>query len=251
MSSQGGPGGRGLGTAVRDRIRERIESGAWRPGHRLPAEPHLASLLGVSRATLREALKVLADDGWITRTPGAGTYVTHRPRLKNNLDVNFGVSELIESMGMRVGTQGLRVYDGPAGASEAARLAIPPESRVFVIERIRTADYEPVVFSRDVIPASIVGEGAQALDSLGQGTLYRMLEEEFGVVVNQGLAEIKPVKADRWTASQLRVPTGTMLLYLLQVDYDDTGRAVLLSHEHHVADAFEITVVRRGPGRNT
>jgi GntR family transcriptional regulator len=236
---------------VRNRIKGRIESGAWRAGHRLPPEPHLASLLGVSRATLREALKVLADDGWITRTPGAGTFVTHRPRLRNNLDVNFGVSELIESMGMTPGTQGMRVYEGAAGASEAERLAVPPESKVFVIERIRTANDEPVVFSRDVIPASIVDDGAEALGSLGQGTLYRKLEEEFGVVVNQGVAEIKPVRADRWTASQLRVPTGTLLLYLLQVDYDDAGRAVLLSHEHHLADAFEITVVRRGPGRKT
>jgi DNA-binding GntR family transcriptional regulator len=59
---------------------------------------------------------------------------------------------------------------------------------------------------------------------------------------------VRPAKADRSLAAALRVPRGTLLLYLLQVDYDTDGRAVLLSHEHHLADVFDVTVVRRGAG---
>ena len=44
------------------------------------------------------------------------------------------------------------------------------------------------------------------------------------------------------------LPRG-VLLYLRQVDYDLEGRPVLFSHEHHLADAFEFTLIRRGPGR--
>jgi GntR family transcriptional regulator len=66
--------------------------------------------------------------------------------------------------------------------------------------------------------------------------------------VRQGVASIRPANAGREVSELLRVPEGTLLLYLLQVDYDAEGRPVLLSHEHHLADAFEVTVVRRGPG---
>jgi len=190
----------------------------------------------------------MAEDGWLSRTRGAGTYVTHRPRLRNNLAVNSGVSELIHSMGMRPGTENLRTYSAIATSNESERLGVPPASPVVVVERIRTADDEPVIFSRDVIPAVLLGERKGLFENLGQGTLYGLLRDELGIEIAQGLASIKPLKADRWLAGQLRVGTGTLLLQISQVDYDESGRAVLLSHEYHLADAFEITVVRRGPG---
>jgi DNA-binding GntR family transcriptional regulator len=226
----------------------RIESGLWRPGQRLPTEPELAASFGVSRATLREALKSLQEDGFLTRTRGAGTYVTHRPRMKNNLDVNFGVTDLIRSMGMAPGTENLSVYEAAATATEAERLAIPPGSRVEVVERIRTADGGPVVSSRDVAPSSLLVGVDDLAARLRQGSIYDLLESA-GIGVMQGVVSIKPLRADRIRASQLRVARGTLLLHLTQVDFDDLGRPVLLSYEYHLADAFEVTVVRRGPGR--
>ncbi len=92
---------RRLSFSVRDELAGRITSGAIPPGSRLPPEPQLAEDFGVSRATLREALRSLEEDGFVTRRRGAGTFATHRPRLRNNLDVNFGVTEAIRASGMR------------------------------------------------------------------------------------------------------------------------------------------------------
>jgi GntR family transcriptional regulator len=150
---------------------------------------------------------------------------------------------------MYPGTARLHVYDGVASPIEAEKLGLAEGVNVKIIERVRTADGTPVIFSRDLVPPAVLGGRSDVLDRLGQGTLYTLLERELGVVVTRGSASIKPEKADRWLASQLRVPTGALLLYIAQVDYDESGRAVLMSHEHHLADAFEITVARRGPGR--
>ena len=139
--------------------------------------------MGVSRPTLREVLRGLQEDGYLQRLRGAGTFVTHRPRLRNNLDVNFGVTDLIESTGMTPGTQDLRVYPAKATAEEAARLSIPPGAPVHVVERVRTADSRPVVFSRDVIPASVVGDKVSRLERMGQESLYQVYFAEFGVAV--------------------------------------------------------------------
>jgi GntR family transcriptional regulator len=240
-----------LPAAVRDRLAARIESGELRPGQRLPAEPALAASLGVSRATLREALRSLEEDGFLLRSPGAGTFVTYRPRLVNNLDVNFGVTELIQAVGLRPGTENLTTYDALATSPEADRLSVPEGSPILVVERVRTADGEPVVFSRDLIPASLLEGKPAALQHLGQGSIYDVFEQRLGVAVIQGVATIRPVKADRRLASQLRVRRGTLLLHLSQVDYDGLGRPVLLSDEYQIADAFEVTVVRRGPTGRT
>ena len=235
-----------LPARVREQIVVRIGSGEWRPGQRLPAEPALAASFGVSRATLREALRSLEEDGWLTRSPRAGTFVTHRPRLVNNLDVNFGVSDLIRAVGLKPGTENLRVYEALASASEATRLALPVRARLAVAERVRTADDNPVVLSRDLIPAHLLPESPGILEDLGQRSIYDLLDE-LGVDVVQGIARLRPAKAGQAIASQLRVPTGTLLFALEQVDFDTVGRPVLLTYEHQVADAFEVTVVRRGP----
>jgi DNA-binding GntR family transcriptional regulator len=61
---------------------------------------------------------------------------------------------------------------------------------------------------------------------------------------------VEPVRADRALARRLSVKAGSLLMFLRQVDFSADGQPVLLSEEHHLADAFEFSVVRRGPGRS-
>lgn len=238
---------RPLSSSVRDDLAWRITSGAIAPGSRLPTEPQLAEDLGVSRATLREALRSLEDDGFVTRRRGAGTFATHRPRLRNNLDVNFGVTEAIRASGMEPGTVDTKVEIAPAGPQEATALDMAPGDPVVSVERVRTADGRRVVFSRDVVSQALLGE--DALDGLADGSVYDLLESSAHVAIQHGVVTIEPIAADRQMARKLKIPTGSLLLYLRQIDYDRNGDAVLLSHEYHLGDAFEFSVVRRGPGR--
>lgn len=238
---------RRLSLSVRDELAARIASGAIAAGSRLPPEPQLATELGVSRATLREALRSLEEDGLVSRTRGAGTYATSRPRLRNNLDVNFGVTEAIRVAGMRPGTSSSHLASERAAADEAEALDIAQGDAILVLERVRTADGRPVVVSRDVVPAAVLS--AEALARLGDGSLYDLLEEIAGGAVQHGVVALEPMKADRRLAKLLEVRAGELLLYLRQVDYDRAGDPVLLSQEHHLASAFEFSVVRRGPGR--
>lgn len=243
------PRSAGLTSSVREELARRIERGEWRPRDRLPSEPDLAASLGVSRATLREALRSLAEDGFVHRIQGSGTFVTHRPRLRNNLDVNFGVTDLIRSMGMEPGSREVRVGESASSEEDARALGLEPGDPVLSIERVRTADGRPVVFSVDLLPLRVLGN-REGLGVDGS-SVYDLLEHEAGIVVQRGVASLRPANADRRLADLLAVPEGTLLLYIHQVDFDGEGRPVLLSHEHHVADAFEITVVRRGPGPRT
>src|ERR687896_843249 len=126
--------------AVRHELALGIGQGRGRAGDRLPAEPELAAALGVSRATLRDALQSLEEDGFVTREHGAGTFVTFRPRLRNNLDVNFGVTQLIQAQGLEPGTTSLRVSTAAPDEDGVEKLALAPDDEVVVVERVRTAD---------------------------------------------------------------------------------------------------------------
>jgi DNA-binding GntR family transcriptional regulator len=226
-----------------------MASGHIPPGSKLPPEPELAEELGVSRPTLREALRSLEEDGFVTRTRGAGTYATHRPRLRNNLDVNFGVTEAIAAATMTPGTIESAVHTESATEDQAEALDLLPGDPVVMLERIRTADGRPVVFSCDVVAASRLAASELAKMPL-DGSLYDLLERNDQAVEN-GVVTVEPVHADRAMARRLRIRSGALLLFLRQVDFGREGDPLLLSLEHHVAEAFEFTVVRRGPGRRT
>jgi DNA-binding GntR family transcriptional regulator len=242
-------GRRSLRRAVRERLVRLIAGGRWRPGERLPSEPKLAQDLGVSRATLRDALRSLEEDGFVTREHGAGTFVTFRPRLRNNLDVNFGVTRLIEAHGLEPGVASLTVTRAMPDEECVEKLALGRGEEVVVLERVRTADGTPVVFSREILPTAILAGRTHLLDELGSGSLYEFLRRELGVVVEHGVATLRPAEASARIAVLLEQPERALLLLVSQVDFDLEGRPVLLSHDHHLADAFELTVVRRGPGR--
>lgn len=236
---------RSLRHSVAKALRERIITQKLEPGDRLPSEPELARGLGVSRSTLRAGVALLEEDGLVRRLHGSGTYVAHRPGVRNDLSRNFSVSSMIAAMGVEPGSVGERCAAEPAPARVAAALGIRPGTPVSALRRVRTADGRRVVDSTDWCPTDVITP--EAIAELEEGSIYAALADR-GMPVHQGIATVTPDVAMGEVAQRLDVPKGALLLTLFQVDSTADGIVVLVSQEHHLADAFEITVYRRGPG---
>lgn len=234
-----------LADMVRDGLRRAVITGTWPPGDRLPNEDALAEQYDVSRATIREAVRGLVEEGYLSRRQGSGTYVTARPLLRNSLDTNFSYTSYLESTGVRAGRRILGLTTIAASDLVAERLFLQPGDPVVELRRVRTADDRPAVYSVDVMPASIVDASRDAV-ALG-GSIYALLASR-GHPVRHAEAIVAPASADAALAAVLEVPTGTLLQHLQQVDVDDRGRRVLYSLEWHNPDVMELRVYRRGPG---
>ena len=171
--------------------------------------------------------------------------------MTNSLDANFGVTDAIRAAGMQAGIEQAGHSMEPATVAEAARLELQPGSDVLVVERVRTADGKPVVLSRDILPGRLIAKQPAVADEMLKRSIYEVLERDLGVVIHHGVASFRPVRADVTVARRLRIPRGELLLAIWQVDYSEDGVPVLSSYEYHLADAFEFTVLRRGPGRRS
>ena len=125
----------------------------------------------------------------------------------------------------------------------SAALGVELGTPLQTLRRVRTADGRRIVASVDRCRPDVLGDDGWPED----GSLYDALARR-GVAIHHGVARVWPEYAGDALAGQLRVPPGTLLLALEQVDYDDHAEPVLLSLEHHLADAFEWTIYRRGPG---
>jgi GntR family transcriptional regulator len=233
---------------IAEALRERLKSGEYRAGAQLPSEPALARSLGVSRSSLRAALALLEADGLLRSVHGSGTFVTDRPPLRNDLSRNFGVSEMIATTGLEPGTSAEQAALEPAPPEVAAAFGIDVATPVSVLRRVRTASGRPVVESTDWCLEEILDPSD--LTALRGGSVYDALAAQ-GITIHHGVASVRPTAASAQTARRLTVPRGSLLLTLFQTDRTVLGEVVLVSLEHHLADAFEISVYRRGPGEMT
>jgi GntR family transcriptional regulator len=236
---------RSLRHSLAEELRRRIRAGEWRPGERMPSEPQLARRQAVSRSSMRAAITLLEEEGYVSRRHGSGTYVTHRPALAHDLGRNTGVSSLIASTGLAPGTVEETWGAVPAPAAVAAELGVAEGEPVSELRRVRTADGRRVVDVTDW--CRIDHLAPEELSVIGDGSIYAALAER-GLAVEHGVAHLTPRNADGDVARRLDVPSGTLLLTIDQVDRTAGGVAVLVSREHHIADAFTFTLLRRGPG---
>ena len=241
---------------VAEQLRAMVISGDLAPSSQLPTEPDLSRAMNVSRSTLRAALDTLAREGVVVRKRGVGTFVAEQPLVANNLNLNWGVTEVIRATGAEPGTADLTVAVETAGEHVAQRLGLAQGDPIVVVERVRLADERRVVFSRDMLPRALFkSAGPAALSELdvylaSKQSMYGFLQERLGLDFHHAMAWLRPVAADSFLAERLRIEEGGGLLYIEQVDYDGAGRPLVLAYEYHVADAFTFTVYRSrlGPG---
>ena len=135
----------------------------------------------------------------------------------------------------------LTATERPASADEAADLALPEGTVLRVLERLRTADERPVVYSLDLVAASrLDGLGDQDLTA----GLYDVLDS-VGSRVRTASAVLLPVVADARLARLLDVRRGTALQRIDEIDFTGDGTPVMRSAEWHVPGIFELRVNRR------
>src|SRR3954453_155843 len=128
-----------LAEVVRAELRRAIVDGEFTVGMKLPNEDRLCDRFGVSRVTIREAVRGLIEDGYVVRRQGSGTFVTRRPLLRNSLDVNFSYTEYLESAGVEPATHVIAAERIKADAELAADLAVVTGASLVEVRRIRTA----------------------------------------------------------------------------------------------------------------
>jgi DNA-binding GntR family transcriptional regulator len=238
-----------LTEAAQNEIRGAILAGRFAPGSQLPGEMELVSILGVSRTVVRDALRILEEDGLITRRQGLGTFV-RKNAILNNLSLNFGATDMIVSAGMTPGTARVVVAVAAADSPTAEALSLQPGAPVVTIERVRTADGRPVVYSLDALPLKLVGDVDELRRRAEQEpSLYAAMSNQLRLTVGYGVARILPVLAPKDIADKLKVAAGSPLLYILQTDFTSADEAILYSREYHLPDAFDFMLLRRGPVR--
>jgi GntR family transcriptional regulator len=213
---------RPLYVQVRERLLERIRSGAWKPGQLIPNEFEIAAEFGVSQGTARKAISELASEGLVVRRQGRGTFVVeHTPahvlfRFFNIYDAS-GVAVIPDSRDTRSTVE-------RASAAERKALALADNASVIRIRRTRTAKGIPFITETITLPeAPFPGlAGKAALPN----TLYDMFQKVYGVLLTHTDDRLSAATADADTAATLGIAPGTPLLRIERVAFSLDDRPI-------------------------
>jgi GntR family transcriptional regulator len=199
---------------------DEITRGRWKAGERLASESEICEAYGVSRATVRQALSRIENEGMIHRFKGRGTFVTdsrHRSWMLQSSDGFF--HDEVGRLGLEVTSRVLRaeLAELPTWASQA--LELPPGSEGAVLERLRFIERDVVLYVTDYL----LPRYAHAALSLRErdGSLYERLSSEQGVSVHGGRRIIEATHPSSTVAKLLDVGPRSPVLLIESVSWDD------------------------------
>jgi GntR family transcriptional regulator len=126
-------------------------------GDRLPSEPDLAKTLGVSRATLREAMRTFEAQGLIRRRQGSGTFVVGQvPVLEAGLELLESLETMADRLGLEVTVSDLHVEVLGAEEEVARELGVAPGTPVTRVRRVMREEARPVAYLTDILPEEVL-----------------------------------------------------------------------------------------------
>lgn len=226
---------------VIEQIKQDIENGIYLEKQKLPSEFQLSKSLGVSRATLREALRILEEDGVVTRRHGVGTFVNPKPLFTSGIEELNSVTGMITDSGMTPGSQYLSAELVEATEEDKRRFAPVELHNLAKVERVRTADGQPVVYCVDKIPEELI-----PIDQVREAdSLFRTLEEYTGKRIGYAVTHIEPIGFHERISPVLNCEPDQALLLLKQMHYSEDDVPMLLSANYFRADKFSFHVLRK------
>ena len=224
---------------VADIARRRLK-----PGDRLSGDHALCQRYDVSRTVVRQALRELEIEGVLTRAKGKGTFVAPAPSSGGLIASLTGLFEDVAARGLRLHTDVRAIRVVPADDVQASALGLEVGDPVVHIERLRTVGGEPWVFTVTDVPRW-AAPGLEDED-LTDDSLYRVLEQDYGVVLVHGTRIVEASLAGTGMARLLGVRRSDPVLVLRSVSVDAAGRPVESFVAFHRADRsrFEVDLDR-------
>lgn len=206
---------------VRDSLRRKILQGACAPNERLATERELIEAFGVSRITVRRALRELRADGLVITAQGRGIFVA-RPRISQELRRMESFGETVTSQIGEANVRLLSLCETTPSPRVAHELRLTPDDRVTSIRQLQYLRSEPVMVSESFLPLAI-GRRVFSRD-LTVDTLT-VLKNRLGLGIRSARIELEACHPGPGIQQALGLPAQAPILKLTRVFLDRQGRA--------------------------
>jgi GntR family transcriptional regulator len=216
-------------------IRDRILSGTWGYGYRIPGEIELARQLGVSVITIRQALAHLCQERLLTREWRKGTFVSWRGPLKKSVQLEVETEDLAPVDAEGTSFKVLNLEDVEPTGELSRDFGLSASEKVRKIERIRMAHRRPLAYVISYLPSRI----AARLQIKGMKTipLSTVIEMSLGIKISNVKHVVEAKLSDDEVSAYLDIPPGSPVLYV-ERDHFHKNRLIMRTVGFYRSDLF-------------
>lgn len=235
---------------IADHLRAAIERGRLREGDQLPSEAQLIDYYGVARMTIRNAMRLLQDEGLVTAEHGKGSYVRSRPPVRRLASDRFAQRHRkegkaaftveAEQIGATPDVDMIKVSELRPPAEVADRLGISDDADVVARSRRYLLDGRPVETAVSYIPADLARGTPISDPNPGPGGIYARLEEQ-GHTLERFTEDVTARMPTPQEARLLNLSPGVPVFRLIRTAYDMDGRPVEVCDTVMAADAYQLS----------
>ncbi len=212
-------------------------------GQRLPSEPELAKQLGVSRATLREAMRSFETQGLIRRRQGSGTFVVGKIEvLDSGMEVLESLETMAKRLGLEVSVSDLNIEPMVADEELARLLDVSIGDALTRVRRVIRAENRPVAYLVDILPDTILS--SKDLPADFHGSVLDLLLVR-GDPLTSSRANVSAIGATAEVAKAIEIQRGDVLLHFYSQLFDINGKVVDYSLSYFIPGYFHFHIVRR------
>lgn len=235
---------RTLAIQLRDRIADLIHGEGLKPGDKLPTEAQLTQRFKISRPALREALKLLEQDGIIYVEHGRGRFVSaiSAVHVDRPITVFESVTDMAHHYGYRPLNKVLSIAEETPDKHVAAQLQLTATDRVIRIERLRLQGDEPILYCLDYVPRSIIP--ARLYDIDWSGSLLSLLEE-YKNRPRMSAATVSAVMLPDEVVQRNDLRDFGPALLITETCFNAAGTPVNYAFDYHRGSHFSFSLVRK------
>jgi GntR family transcriptional regulator len=219
-------------------LREKIQSGHFAAGDRIPTEAELSEAYGVSRITVRQALSALEEEGLIRREAGRGTFVSELRRFTGAMKVEGSLDDLI-TMAMTTSVRLLDLRSVRATPQQAERLQVKVGTPLTRCTRLRFQHEEPFAYVVNLLPLEIGRRIKRG--EWKKGSVLKALERH-GHAPQDAEQTVHAALADATLARLLQTRIGAPLLSVERVVRSLDGRPIENTHTYYRSDIYSLSV---------
>lgn len=228
---------------ARSHLKQRILNNGF-DDDRIPSEIVLATELGVSRTTIRDALSRLELEGVIFRKQGAGTFVNRAGlQIKSRLEEIWGYEAMLEAHGYSPSTRIISVDRQAASPAVAQDLNLPPQSPLLVIQKLFLADTQPVILTLNHLPVDLIKSSHTQADF--NLPIYQFLPRFCQQHLAYYLSEIVPLNAPADLAETLHLQPHQALLSFEEIGYNQDNVPILKAASYFRDELLRLRLIRR------
>lgn len=232
---------------IKETLKKQILAGEYAPHERMPSESDLMRMFGVSRITVRQALRDLHTEGLIFSSQGKGTFAS-KPKAMQDVQHLEGFDEAMKPKGYETSARLISIREISANKDIQERLGLDARERVVEVIRVRYLNREPVSVDRSYFPMAI-GQSLFSRDL--SGDIFPILENQLNIALGRADISLEARPADAEVAKFLKLEPGNPVMWVERLTRDGNDKPIDFEYLAFRGDSYKYRFqIARDPARH-